>query len=117
MISGFYKVNEITYSDYTQGIFFNPKTKEEFGMILDGVSIFSLEPINDYVRSIWNKEREIVLGDTVKVVRGKKIPVNTVGTVTRIYPIYNKYNNKVCDYIEIDGIFSTNRDNLRLVIT
>ena len=41
---------------------------------------------------------EILFGDEVKVVKGRKVPIGTIANVKAIYPYHDRYGRWVCDY-------------------
>ena len=104
---GFYKVEEHG-GTFVTATFFNPDTKEEYSACVrdydyadcsrdDDEAYYA--PIDEDVKKIWKRHHgEIQIGDKVRVVKGRKIPHGTVGTVKAIYPYYDCYHRWIADY-------------------
>ena len=104
---GFYKVEQHGGS-YVSAVFFNPVTKEEYSVCVrdydyadcsrDDDELYYMD-INQDVEKEWRHHNgEILVGDKVVVVKGRKIPHGTTGTVKYIRPYYDCYNRWVADY-------------------
>lgn len=125
--NGFYKVKEDN-GGVCVGCFFNPTTMEHFSKIIwdidndrllddDYIQTLRYLPINEDVRKIWmHHNGEIMEGDTVKVVKGRKIPKGYVGIVEKIRPWYDYYGRWQCTYIYFADGQRTNKDNCVLYI-
>ena len=105
---GFYKVFQ-SGGSYVTADFFNPTTKEEYSVCVrdydyfdcsrDNDELYHME-INEDVEKEWRHFKgEILVGDVVKVVKGRKIPHGTIGTVKAIYPYKDCYNRWIADYV------------------
>ena len=104
---GFYKVEQHG-GFYVSAVFFNPVTKEEYSVCVrdydymdcsrDDDELYYMD-INQDVEKVWKHHNgEILVGDKVVVVKGRKIPHGTVGTVKYIRPYYDCYHRWVADY-------------------
>lgn len=104
---GFYKVFQ-SGGSYVTADFFNPVTKEEYSVCVrdydysdcshDDDELYHME-INQEVADIWaHYNGQILVGDKVRVVKGRKIPHGTVATVKAIYPYYDCYHRWIADY-------------------
>lgn len=124
--NGFYKVAEDN-GGVCVGTFFNPDTKESFSRITwdidrpyinddEEVEILRYLPINDTVRKIWmHHNGRILIGDTVEVFKGRKIPIGYIGVVEDIKPFYDRYHRWQADYIYFADGKRTNYNNCKLV--
>lgn len=123
---GFYKVAE-NNGGVCVGTFYNPETKETFTKITwdidrpyindnEEIEILRYLIIDEEVRKIWLHENGIIQeGDTIKVIKGRKIPIGTIGKVTKIKPWYDKYHRHQADYVYLDNGMKTNVNNCMLV--
>ena len=123
---GFYKVGEDNGS-VCVGMFYNPETGELFSKITwdidrpyinddEEIEILRYLPINHEIRRQWlHKNGVIQEGDTIKVVKGRKIPLGTVAKVRKIYPFYDRYHRWQADYVYLDNGTKTNINNCILV--
>lgn len=103
----FYKVSQ-SGGSYVVGTFFNPVTKEEKTETLrdydycdcsrDNEALYVM-PINEEAKKLWMRFNGILTeGDTVKVVKGRKVRIGTVAVVVKIRPVYDRYGRWVADY-------------------
>ena len=123
---GFYKVAE-NNGGVCVGTFWNPDTKESFSKITwdidrpyinddEEVEILRYLPINKEMRRAWKHEAGIIqTEDTIKVVKGRKVPIGTIAKVLEIKPFYDRYHRWQADYVYLDNGMKTNIDNCVLV--
>lgn len=121
---GFYKVNQ-SGGSFIVAVFYNPETKEEYSTCVrdydysdcsrDNDELYYMK-IDEEVRIDWQHHHGNILeGDTIKVVKGRKVPIGTVAKVNKIYPYRDCYNRVVCDYVYLDNGMKTNILNCELV--
>ena len=118
--AGFRKVDE-RGSSYITVTYYNPET-DEGGSIpardyeysdrsRNNDSIYDAN-IDERVRRDWmHKNGAIFVGDTVVVVKGRKIPKGTFHTVIRIKEIHDRFGRWQADYLIFDDGMSTNITN------
>lgn len=123
--NGFYKVAE-NNGGVCIGTFFNPNTMESFSkktwdidddrLLWDEeIQILRYLPINEDVRKMWmHHNGEILVGDTAKVIKGRKVPIGHVGVVEKIKPFYDRYGRWKANYIYFADGQRTNYDNCEL---
>lgn len=118
---GFIKVNE-SGNVFKFGTFYNPKTKQECVIMEDGDDERDYKPevlhipVDKEVRHLWLHEKGIIsVGDKVKVLKGRKVPIGTVGLVVGIRKIVNKYGAHMCDYVKLDNGMETSVDNCEMI--
>ena len=69
-------------------------------------------PIDEEVRRIWlHRNGLILVGDTIKVVKGRKIPHGTVGKVVDKKPWRDNYGRTRAIYLYLDNGDKVNEDN------
>jgi hypothetical protein len=124
--NGFYKVAE-NNGGVCVGTFFNPDTMEHFSkktwdidddrLLWDEeIQILRFLPINEDVRRIWmHHNGEILIGDTVEVFKGRKIPIGYIGVVENIKPFYDRYGRWQANYIYFADGKRTNYNNCKLI--
>lgn len=119
---GFYKVSQ-SMGCYVSAGFFNPTTKEFISMCVrdydyaDGSRDDELYymPINEEVRKAYFHHKGIVLvGDTVRVFKGKKLPIGYIGTIASTYEFKDKYGRMQAEYVVFEDGKRTNIDNVEL---
>ncbi len=124
MEKGFYKVGQ-SGSCYVSATFYNPETKETKTCCVrdydyadcsrDDDDLYYME-INEEVRKQFMHDNGyILIGDTVKVVKGRKVPIGTVAKVTdeRIYK--DRYGRIRTLYVYLDNGMKTNINNCELM--
>ena len=120
MMDGFFKVEE-TGGTFVVATFFNPETKEETSCCVrdydygdcsrDREDLYQL-PINKEVRRLWQHHNGVILpGDTVRVVKGRKVKIGTVAVVKEIRDIYDCYRRPVATYAYFENGQRTNITN------
>ena len=119
---GFYKVAEDN-GGVCVAAFYNPDTEEFFDKIVWDIDdirldndketqIYRFMPINKKVRYLWLHRAGVIQeGDTVKVVKGRKVPIGTIATVKEIKPFYDRYRRWQADYLYLDNGMKTNINN------
>lgn len=119
-LTGFFKVAE-SGGTFVTNTFYNPTTGETVSGCVrdydysdrsrDLDELYNL-PIDEANRVKWLHSRgQILTGDVVQVVKGRKVPLGTVGKVYKMYPYHDKYGRKVADYVCIEGGYRTNVNN------
>jgi len=94
-MEGFFKVDQ-SGGSYVTAEFYNPTTGEtrsecvrdyDYGdCSRDNDELYNM-PIDKEVRTLWLHSRgQILAGDTVEVVKGRKVPRGTIATVKSIRP-------------------------------
>lgn len=123
---GFYKVAE-NNGGVCVGTFYNPDTKEVFSKITwdidrpyindnEEVEILRYLTIDKDMRYQWLHENGVVqIGDTIKVYKGRKVPIGTIAKVKDIKPYYDRYHRWQADYVYLDNGMKTNINNCVLV--
>lgn len=124
--NGFYKVAE-NNGGVCVGTFFNPDTMEHFSKITwdidndrllydDEIQALRFLPVNEDIRKIWmHHNGQILIGDIVEVVKGRKIPIGYIGAVENIKPFYDRYHRWQADYIYFADGKKTNYNNCKLI--
>lgn len=122
---GFYKVAQ-EGATFVLVTLFNPETCEErhevardydfFDRSRDNDELYYLE-INKDIERIWrHRNGEILINDTVFVIKGRKVPVGTVAKVIDKKPYKDRYGRLQAIYLYLDNGQKTNIDNCILVI-
>ena len=123
--NGFYKVAEGGYS-LISDIFYNPVTREshminvrdyDYSDCSRDIDELYYMDIDEEVRKVYlHVEMDAILvGDTVKVIKGRKLPIGTTGIVREIKPYYDKYHRWVCDYVYFENGQRTNIGNCKRI--
>ena len=122
--NGYFKISQGGGS-YVTARFFNPVTGDEFSKCVrdydydcsrDDDELYYM-PINEEAVKAWKRKHMIISkGDSVMVVKGRKIPVGTVATVDYEKPYYDKYGRFVCTYLYFTDGRRTNIDNCMLIV-
>lgn len=125
LCNGFKKVVESSGTLVTAG-FYNPSTDEFMQTVVrdydyadcsrDKDDLYDMEIDKETERIYRHAKGEILENDLVMVLKGRKVPVGTVGTVKKIYPYKDKYGRIVAYYAYMDNGYKTNVDNLGLVV-
>lgn len=122
---GFYKVHQSPGGTLICATFFNPDTKESFHCVVrdydysdcsrDREELYQV-PTNESARRVYLHHNGAILeGDTIKVVKGRKVPIGTIAKVRAIYDFHDKYGRFQCRYVYFEGGGKTNIDNCELV--
>lgn len=119
-LEGFCKIRQQGINCIT-AVFYNPKTKETRSLCVrdydynDGsrdIDYLYNMAIDENALKQWKHDNGIIcVGDTVKVVRGRKIPIGTVAKVVGIRPCFDGYRRIVATYLCFDNGMSTNENN------
>ena len=120
----FYKVNQ-TGGSYVVALFVNPISWESYTVCVrdydyadcsrDNDELYYM-PIDEEAANAWRKHIGIVeAGDTVKVVKGRKVPLGTVAKVTRVYDYKDRYGRVVAVYAVLDNGMKTSVNNCEIV--
>lgn len=121
---GFFKVNQ-TGGSYVVALFFNPTTKETYTKRVrdydyddcrnDDDELYCM-PIDEAVAEIYRKHIGIVaVGDTVEVIKGRKIPHGTIGKVVRVYDWKDCYGRVQSTYAVFEDGSKTSVYNCRII--
>lgn len=123
-MNGFYKVEQ-SGGSYVVAIFYNPETKEVKTKCVrdydyadcsrDDDELYHMEINEDARRAYLHNNGLIIKGDKVEVVKGRKVKIGTIATITAIKPIYDKYHRWVADYVYFEDGQRTNVNNCRLI--
>ena len=117
---GFFKVSQ-TGGSYVVAYFFNPVTKEEYSKCVrdydyadcsrDDDELYHME-INENVRKQWLHHHGcILIGDTVKVVKGRKIPTGTIARVVKYGEFRDRYGRVQTKYLYFEDGTRTSVSN------
>ena len=120
----FYKVNQ-TGGSYVVALFVNPVTWKSYTVCVrdydysdcsrDNDELYHM-PIDEEAADAWRKHIGIVeAGDTVKVVKGRKVPLGTVAKVTRVYDYKDRYGRVVAVYAVLDNGQKTSVYNCEII--
>lgn len=117
---GFFKVSQQGGS-FVTATFFNPETKEEYSELVRDYDYIDKSRDNDELYDMVINEKaavewkhhhgEILGGDKVRVVKGRKVPIGTEAMVVDKYPVYDGYHRLVADYLKLDNGMKTNVNN------
>ena len=121
---GFAKVAQ-SGGTFIVATFFNPETKEEYSCSVrdyeyedcsrDNDELYYMD-IDEEVKNEWLHHNGVILvDDTVRVVKGRKVPIGTVAKVKSKYPLYDRYHRWIADYLYLDNGMKTNEKNCILV--
>ena len=124
MENKFYKVRQ-TGGTYVVAYFFNPVTKEAFSECVrdydysdgsrDNDELYDM-PINEEAAHLWRRHNGVIsVGDTVEVVKGRKVPVGTVGTVVSMFDYRDRYGRTVTRYAVLDNGQKTSVSNCKII--
>lgn len=121
---GFKKVSQSGSTFVTAG-FFNPETKEFYthcvrdydyadGSRDDDEAYYM--PIDEDALREWKRFNGIIqIGDTVEVVKGRKVPIGTIGNVVNIYDWKDNYGRVQARYVVLSDGQKTSIDNCKIV--
>jgi len=121
---GFYKVDQ-SGGCFITAIFYNPETKETISECVrdydyadcsrDNDELYYMK-INEEVRKQYLHDNGVILvGDTVKVVKGRKVPIGTIAKITDKKPYKDRYGRTQAMYVYFDNGMRTNENNCVLV--
>ena len=120
----FYKIRQDGGSFVTATLF-NPVTGETKTVVVrdydyndcrnDNDEVYYM-PINEEALAVCiHNAGGIVVGDTVEVVKGRKLPIGMTATVKSFRTIYDKYHRFVASYVVLDNGMSTNEANVKRI--
>jgi hypothetical protein len=121
-LNGFFKIAEGGFS-LTVATFFNPSTKEIRREIIwdfddpsryetpEYVALREMDIDQTALAEYRRLNGVIVVGCTIKVVKGRKVPVGTVATVTDIKPWKDAFGRVQCTYAYLSNGMRTSIDN------
>jgi len=120
----FYKVAQ-NGGTFVTATFFDPETLEEFTRCVRDYEYADCSRDNDALyymqideiarRAYLHHHGRILKGDTVRVIKGRKIPIGTEAEVAFIRPVKDKYGRWVADYLYFTDGRRTNVNNCILV--
>ena len=123
-LEGFFKIGQ-SLTGYVVAYFYNPITKEhrskcvrdwDYADCSRDIDELYYMPVNEDVRRQYNRDNGVIsIGDTVKVVKGRKIPKGTVAIVEEIKPWYDCYGRRQATYLYFTDGTRTNENNCVLV--
>ena len=125
MEGGWRKVNE-SGGTLVTAILYNILTGEQVSIVTrdydysdcsrDNEYWYAAQIDHDAQIAYFRKNAIIYPGAAVLVVKGRKIPVGTVGTVEKIRPVYDCYRRHVADYVVFPDGQQTNIDNCIMIL-
>ena len=124
MENKFYKVGQ-DGGTFIVAYFFNPVTKEHYSECVrdydysdcsrDNDELYYM-PIDEEAAHEYRKFCGVVsVGDTVRVVKGRKIPLGTVAKVVRTYVYRDKYGRYVTTYAVFEDGRKTSVSNCEII--
>jgi len=117
--AGFFKV-EHDGGTYVTAHYYNPKTDEEGSLLArdydydgghDNDSVYYASIDKESERTWRHRKGEILEGDQIMVIKGRKVPTGTLHTVHAKRKVYDKYGRYVALYLVFDDGLATNEDN------
>lgn len=122
--SGFYKVAE-SGGCYCTATFFNPTTKEvktvctrdyDYSDCSRDNDELYYAPIDENIRRDFLHFRGCILvGDTVEVFKGRKVPIGTIGTVVKKFDYKDNFGRVQTTYVVFADGQKTSIANCRLI--
>ena len=123
-MDGFFKVAQ-NGGTYVVATFYNPDTNEIKTQCVrdydysdgsrDNDELYYMEIDEDARRKFLRFKGIIQAGDTVEVVKGRKVPIGTIVQVKDVRPYYDRYHRHVADYAYFMDGQRTNVNNLKIV--
>lgn len=123
-LEGFYKIGQ-SLTSYVVAYFYNPVTKEHRSKCVrdwdyadesrDIPELYHMAVNEDVLSQYRHDNGEICKGDTIKVVKGRKIPKGTVAVVKEIKPWYDRYGRYQATYLHFTDGTRTNVNNCVLM--
>lgn len=122
--ANYYKVAE-SCGIFCTNTFYNPETKEAKTICVrdydyadksrDNDALYFM-PIDEEKRILYQHNRgEILPGDNVQIIKGRKYKHGTTGKVKQIKPFYDKYNRFICNYLYLESGEKVSADNCKLL--
>ena len=110
---------------YVSGVFFNPITNEVTSRRLrdydyadgsrDDDELYYM-PIDEEALKAYRRFCGVIsVGDTVEVIKGRKVPIGTIATVKAIHDYRDCYGRWVATYAYFTDGQKTNVDNCKLI--
>ena len=123
-MNGFYKVEQ-SGGTFITATFFNPETSEIMTKVVrdydyidrsrDDDELYYM-PIDESAKRAWMHENGFILdGDTIEVVKGRKVKIGTIARVAKIKKVYDSYHRWVADYAILDNGEATNVKNCKVL--
>lgn len=120
---GFKKIAE-SGGSYVTALFFNPETGESYSACVRDYDYYDglrdddeayYAPIDEDALRLFNHKHGIIsVGDTVKVVKGRKVKIGTVGVVDKIYDWKDRYGRPQTRYVVFENGERTSIGNVVL---
>lgn len=122
--ANYYKVAE-SCGTLVTNIFYNPITKDVkhisvrdydyYDKSRDNDDLYYM-PIDEAARILYKHNRgEILPGDNIQIIKGRKYKHGTTGKVKQIKPFYDKYNRFICNYLYLESGEKVSADNCILL--
>ena len=124
MKPGFKKVYQYDDGKLAVAEFFNPTTGEEYCAVVRNVFYPDVNwdeeglkaPLDMNAYSAWRSKRKIFcIGDRVRVVRGIKVPIGTVGIIRDMYDWKDERGRVKNKYVVLDNGYRTSYRNVVIV--
>jgi hypothetical protein len=122
-MSNYKKVSE-SGGTFVTAIFFNPETMETVsGCVRDydyedgsrDIDELYYMPIDENARILWLHSQGVILvGDTVRVVKGRTLEHGYTDIVKDIRPYKDRYGRRIADYVYFENGKKINIDNCEL---
>ena len=121
----FYKVEQSGGSFVTAALF-NPVTLEEDVEVVrdydyadcsrDNDELYYME-IHKEAERVWKHHHgQVLVGDVVEVVKGRKLPIGYTGVVKKVSPIYDRFGRWCADYVYFEEYGKrTNVTNVKII--
>ncbi len=124
-LDGYKKIGE-SGGSYVVATFYNPVTHDVKTKCVRDYDYADCSRDDDYLyhmeideearRDYYHYKGVILKGDTAKVVKGRKVPIGTIGVVKDKLEITNRYGKWVATYVLFENGMKTNIDNCVLII-
>ena len=111
---------------YIVAYFFNIKTLEVESFSVrdydysdcsrDDDDLYYMDIDQDALKAFYRSRGIIQEGDRVMIVKGRKFPAGTVKTVRKIYPLKDRYNRWIADYLYFDDGTKCDMKNCILIM-
>lgn len=121
--NGYYKITKNSGFGYITALFYNPMTKELMDVCVkdlddprnDNEELYNME-VNEKVYELYKHHRGIVsIGDTIEVIKGRKVPVGTIGKVVNEFDYKDQYGRVQAHYFVLEDGTKINEMNCKLI--
>ena len=120
----FYKVAQ-TNGSYVVAVFFNPITNEVKRELVrdydysdcsrDNDELYYMEIDKEAERAWLHFNGDILVGDTVEVIKGRTLEHGFQGTVRKVCDFKDRYGRYVATYLYFEDGGKINKDNCKLI--